>query len=443
MVQAIILQILLIAFNSVFSCAEIAVISMSDAKLKQMAQDGDKRAKKLLALTEEPSKFLATIQVAITLASLLGGAFAADNFADPLTELLITAGLPVTRAIVYPVILVIITLLLTYFSIVFGELVPKRLAMKKTEQIALGLSGVMYVMSKICAPLVWLLTKSTNGVLRLLGIDPDSDDDVVTEEEIKLMLAEGNEQGTIMEEESELINNVFDFTDMSVEQVSTRRRDVIFLYIEDGDEAWAKTIMESRHTYYPVCQDSPDNVVGILDTKDYFRSDDRSIGYMMEHAVNKPYFVPEEMRANSLFAEMKKSRNYFAVVLDEYGGMSGIVTLHDLIEELVGELEEEEAPPKPDDIAQIDEETWCIQGCAELEEVEEALGVSLPTDTFDTFSGFICEIICRVPEEGESFECESNGLEIQVKNVQDHLIDYAIVKKLPPEAEEDEDEEKE
>ncbi|MCD7846773.1 MAG: hemolysin family protein [Oscillospiraceae bacterium] len=443
MVQAIILQILLIAFNSIFSCAEIAVISMSDTKLKYMAQDGDKRAKKLLALTEQPSKFLATIQVAITLASLLGGAIAADNFADPLTELLISVGIPVTRAILYPVILVIVTLLVTYFSIVFGELVPKRVAMKKTEQIALGLSGFLYFMSKLCAPLVWLLTKSTNAVLKILGIDPDSNDEIVTEEEIKMMLAEGNEQGTIMEEESELINNVFDFTDMTAEQVSTRRRDVIFLYIEDGEEAWAKTIMESRHTYYPVCQDSPDNVVGILDTKDYFRSDDRSIDYMMEHAVNKPYFVPEEMRANALFAEMKKSRNYFAVVLDEYGGMSGIVTLHDLIEELVGELEEEEAPPKPDDIAELDEDTWCIQGCAELDEVEEALGVTLPTDTFDTFSGFICEIISRVPEEGESFQCESCGLLIDVKNVQDHMIDYAIVKKLLPEETEDEDEDKE
>lgn len=293
MVGAIILQVILIFMNAVFASAEIAVISMSDAKLRHMAQEGDKRARRLAFLTEQPAKFLATIQVAITLAGLLGGAFAADNFAGPLVSLLVRAGVPVPESVLHSAVLVVITLVLTFFSLVFGELVPKRIAMKKAEFMALGMSNMLCFVSKLFAPLVWLLSASTNGVLRVLGINPDEEDEVVTEEEIRMMLAEGKEQGTIQEEERRLIQNVFEFDDTSAEQVSTHRRDVVFLDVEDGEEVWAKTIQESRHTYYPVCEESADNVIGILDTKDYFRSENRTIDYLMEHAVDKPVFVPE------------------------------------------------------------------------------------------------------------------------------------------------------
>lgn len=429
MTGAILLQVILIFLNAVFASAEIAVISMNDRKLKHLTQEGNKKAKKLFSLTRQPAKFLATIQVAITLAGLLGGAFAADNFASPIVNMLVEAGVSIPVNILNSAVLVLITLVLTYFSLVFGELVPKRIAMKKTESLALGMSGILYFVSKLFAPLVWFLTASTNFILKVMGINPNEEGDVVTEEEIRMMLAEGNEQGSIQAEESEMIQNIFEFDDINVEQVSTRRRDVVALYLEDSEDTWEETIQESRFTYYPICRESMDDVVGILDTKDYFRLKDRNRKYIMEQAVNKPFFVPDGMRANVLFKKMKQSRNYFAVILDEYGGMLGIVTLHDLIETLVGDLEEEEAPPKEEAIEKVGENLWKIQGYADLKEVGEKLHADLPVDIYDTFSGFVCGAVDRVPEEGEQFSCESCGLKMEIKDVSKHIVTYALVEK--------------
>ena len=245
-----------------------------------------------------------------------------------------------------------------------------------------------------------------------------------------MMLAEGKEQGTIQNEESKLIQNVFEFNDTTAEQVSTRRRDLVCLNLEDNAEEWEKTIRECRFSHFPIIDSNQEDVVGILDTKDYFRSEDKSKEYVMKHAVDTPYFVPENMKANVLFANMKQTRIYFAVVLDEYGGMSGIVTLHDLVEALVGELEEEEMPAKPEDIERIAEGVWRIQGCAQLDEVSEVLNVEF-SEIFDTFSGFVWDAIGRVPAEAEKFSIEANGLKIDVENIKNHMVDYAIVRKIP------------
>ena len=293
MIGAFIIQIVLIAVNALFASSEIAVISMSEARLKILSEEGDKRAGRLLNLTKQPAKFLATIQVAITLAGLLGGAFAAENFADPIVDLILSLGVSAPRTALHSAVVFLITLVLTYFSIVFGELVPKRLAMKKTEALSLQLSGILYFMSKLCAPLVWLLTVSTNALLRLLGIDPNQNEEVVTEDEIKMMLMEGSQQGTIENDENEIIQNVFDMNDTSAEEVSTRRRDVVCLYLEDDMSVWAGTIRNSHYTYFPVCGESQDDVVGVLNTKDYFRLDDLSRKSVMKNAVDKPFFVPE------------------------------------------------------------------------------------------------------------------------------------------------------
>lgn len=435
MIGAILLQIALIFGNAVFASAEIAVISMNDAKLKHLSQEGNKRARKLEALTEQPARFLATIQVAITLAGLLGGAFAAENFAGPLVEALLALGVPVPRSVLHSVSVVIITLILTFFSLVFGELVPKRIAMKKPEALALGMSGMLFGVWKVCKPVVWLLTFSTNQILKLMGINPEEEDEVVTEEEIRMMLAEGKEQGTIRPEESQMIQNVFEFNDTPAEQAGTHRRDVVYLDTEDDKEQWEKTIQEYRYTCFPVCQGSRDNVIGVLDTKDYFRSADRSREYLMEHAVDKPFFVPETMRADTLLAKMKQNRNFFAVVLDEYGSMSGIVTLHDLLEELVGDLADDETEEKQADIQKLSDGRFKICGWAELSDVEEAMGVTLPQDEFDTFNGFVWSIIDRVPADGEQFTVQSRGLKIEVKNIRNHMVDWALVEKIEEEQE--------
>ena len=332
MIQPIILLIILIFLNAVFASAEIAVISTNEAKLKKMAGDGDKRAKRLCFLTEQPSRFLATIQVAITLAGLLQSAFAAENFAGPLVDLLISIGVAVPASVLHPICIVVITLILSYFNLVFGELVPKRLAMKKAESMALGMAGLLYTVSKVCKPLVWLLTISTNGILRLMGLNPDEEDDKVSEEEIRMLLMEGNEQGIIQETESEIIQNVFEFDDISVEEICTHRRDVVALYMDDTEEEWAKVIHDNRHTYYPICGKDLDDVIAVLDTKDYFRLENKSREYLLAKAADQAFFIPETMKANLLFRKMKESRTYFAVILDEYGGLCGIITLHDLWE---------------------------------------------------------------------------------------------------------------
>ena len=428
MLQSIILLVILIFLNATFASAEIAVISMNSAKLRKMTSEGDVRAKKLSYLTQQPARFLATIQVAITLAGLLQSAFAADNFADPLVAVLVNAGVPISQSILRNVSIIIITLILAYFNLVFGELVPKRLAMKKADSMALGMARMLYAVSKICKPVVWLLTVSTNGILKMFGMNPEEEDDKVTEEEIRMMLLEGNEQGTIQEEENNIIQNVFEFDDISVEEICTHRRDVVILDIDDSDKEWEETIFENRHTFYPICGRDSEDIIGILDTRDYFRLSDKSKKNLMDKAVDQPMFVPETMRANRLFRKMKESRSYFAVILDEYGALSGIITLHDLLEALVGELNEEEDPVKVEDIRKLNDDTWKIQGCAALEDVAEELDIELPVDEYDKFSGYICGVIGRVPDDDERFQCKNDLLDMEIHYVKNHIIGDVTVK---------------
>ena len=433
MVGSIILLIVLIFLNAIFASAEIAVISMNDAKLKKLTEEGNKKAIKLSKLTEQPARFLATIQVVITLAGFLNSAFAADYFADPLVDLFISQGVPVPRSVLSSVAVIIITVILSYFNLVFGELVPKRIAMKKTESLSLTLAGPLYTISKIFTPLVFLLTVSTNGVLRLIGIDPEESEEQVTEEEIRMMLSEGSQQGTIDQSETEMIQNVFDFNDISVEQICTHRIDVTSLDINDSLETWQGIIFESRHTFYPVYKENTDNIVGILNTKDYFRLENKSKEEIVKHAIDNPWFVPENMKANVLFQNMKTSRKYIAILIDEYGGMSGLITLHDLIEALVGDLYELEDAVQSPDILQIGENTWEIQGSADLEDVAETLDIELPTEDFDTYNGYVCDVIGRVPANGETFSCETEDLCIQVHTVINHRIgDSTVIKKAKP-----------
>ena len=428
--NAIILLIILIALNAMFAATEIAVISMNDVKLKNMAEGGDKRAIRLVNLTEQPAGFLSTIQVAITLASLLQSAVAAETFADQIVDKLLDAGVSIAPGVLHGVSIVVITLILSYFTLVFGELVPKRVAMKKTELIALGMSGILYGVAKAFAPIVWLLTKSTNGILRILRINPEEEDSSVTEESIKMMLAEGKEKGVIQPEEDELIQNIFEFDDITAEEMCTHRRDVIALSLSDDFEEWKKTIRESRHTKYPVCGDNLDDIVGVLDTRDYFMHPAGDKQQVVDNTVEKAMLVPESMKANSLFRKMQENREYFAVVIDEYGGMSGIVTLHDIMEALLGDLSEKESPIKPEEIEKLSEDKFVIQGSADLEDVAEALDIEMPIDVYDTFSGFICGVLGRIPEEGEKFKCQWEDWTITAHNVKHHIVESATIERV-------------
>ena len=429
MIERLVLLIVLIILNGFFSCAEIAVLQVGDTKLKKLAEEGNKDAIILLKLTEDPSRFLSTIQVAITLAGFLSSAFAADSFANPATRLLIKMGVPISESVLSPIVIVVITLILSYVNIVFGELVPKRLAQAYTEKISLSMAPVLQFAAVLFRPFVWLLTVSTNTVMKLMGINPEDIEDKVSEEDIIMMLDEGTENGTIEHQENEMIQNVFEFNDLTVEEVCTHRTDVAMLYYEDSDEVWRKTIYNNRFANYPICGEDDDDVIGILDTKDYFRLEDQSRDSIMKNAVDKPFFVSQNMKVSDLFQTMKRERKYYAVVIDEYGGMTGIVSMHDLIEALVGDLQEEDDLPEPEPIEAIGENEWIILGIADLEDVNEALKIDIPTEDADTFGGYIMGIIGTVPDDGSSFHLDTDTLEIDVAYIKNHRIGKTIVRK--------------
>ncbi len=423
-------QVVLIALNAIFASAEIAVLSINEAKLERMANEGSGKAKRLFKLTREPAKFLATIQVAITLSGFLGSAFAADNFSEPLVDWVLSLGVNLPRETLDAVAVIVITLILSYFTLIFGELVPKRLAMKKSEQIAMAISGLVSGIAVAFRPIVWFLSISTNLVLRLCGIDPNEAEDEVSEEEIRMMVDVGSEKGTIDTQEKEFIQNVFEFNDITAEEVAIHRTDVVMLWMEDDMADWEKTIYEERHTLYPVCDGSADNVIGILNAKDYFPIREKTRENILAAAVHPAFFVPETIKADVLFRNMKKSRNTMAVVLDEYGGMVGIVTMQDLVEELVGDLNDD--VPDLDDpepyLEKLEENTWEIHGNIALEILEEATGLELATEDYDTFTGMVFDALGAVPGDGEQkISLEFPNLIVRIQKIQAHQIEAATV----------------
>lgn len=422
-------QIVLIFLNAIFASAEIAVLSINETKLERMANDGNKKAKRLFKLTREPAKFLATIQVAITLSGFLGSAFAADNFSEPLVEWILSLGVKMPRATLDAIAVVVITLILSYFTLVFGELVPKRLAMKKSEAVAMGISGLVSGISVIFKPVVWFLSFSTNVVLKIIGIDPNEAEDDVSEEEIRMMVDAGSEKGTIDTQEKEFIQNVFDFNDITAKDVITHRIDVVGLWLEESDEEWAQTIHKSRHTLYPVCNETADDIVGVLNAKDYFRLQDKSRENVLNQAVTPAYFVPETIKADVLFKNMKATRNSMAIVVDEYGGMEGIVTFSDLIEELVGKIADEPEDEKIEPTAErIDEDHWEVKGNIILADLEKLTGVDLVNDDYDTLTGLVFSTLGAIPEDGENeIEIETDTMTILIKKVLEHQVESAFI----------------
>ncbi len=432
----LLLQVCLIALNAIFACAETAFLSINSARIEKMVEEGDKKtkkkAKKLQKLTKDSSKFLSTIQVAITLAGFLGSAFAADTFSEPLSDLIVKidwiAAHGITAGQIEPACVIVITLVLSFFSIVLGELVPKRMAMKNAEKVSLALSGFIRFTSCIFAPFVWVLTKTTNGILRMFGINPHEEEEAASEEEIRIILDTSSEKGTIDSMENEMIQNIFEFDDISISEVCTHRREVDMLYKEDSLEEWREKIIQSRHGFYPICGEDADDIVGVLNIKKFFRAECESIEDAIAKAAEKPYFVPENMKADVLFTNMKESRTYFAVVVDEYGGTSGVITIHDLLELLVGDMGDKE-DVKVEEIVNVGENEWNILGSASLEKVTEALGVEFDTEECDTFGGYIFGLLGEVPDDGTGLEIvtETDDLIIKTESVVDHHIESTVV----------------
>lgn len=433
----ILVQLLLIALNAVFAAAEIAVISMNDVRLSALTAAGNKKAKRLSKITSSPAKFLATIQVAITLSGFLGSAFAADNFADRLVDLIKKTGVGLSDSALRTLCVILITVVLSFLTLVFGELVPKRVAMKKAEPLALGISGLLGFISKLFAPIVWLLSVSTNGVLRLMGIDPNDNGETVTEEEIRMMIDAGSEKGTIDEEEKELLQNVFEFDDLTAGEIATHRTDVAILWIEEPED-WEQTIIDSRHTIFPVCHETADEIIGVVNAKDFFAL--RGDKTRLSSILRKPYLVPESVKADVLFSNLKKRHEQFAIVLDEHGGMEGVVTLTDILECIVGEFDEDslaENNGQPD-IVKVSDNLWRVSGGTSIDDVNEELDLTLDDEDYDTFGGYVLSILGAIPADNSTFTVEDENLAIRVLEVQDHRIEMTEVeKKIKEEPEED------
>lgn len=441
----LLLQVILIFLNAVFACAEIAVISITDAKLEKLGEEGNKNARKLQKLKKDPAKFLATIQVAITLSGFLGSAFAADNFSGMIVDWLVGLGVTIPVSTLDTISVIVITLILSYFTLVFGELVPKRVAMRKSEKLGLKMTPFISVISKIFYPLVWLLTKSTNGILRLFGIDPNAVDEEVSEEDIRMMVDAGSKKGTIDVEEKNLIKNVFEFDDLPVSSIQTHRTDVSVLWLEESPKEWDKRIRKDNHKVYPICGEDSDAIIGVLHSKEYFMLGTLDREVVMKKAVKKPYFVLETVKLDVLFKNMKETKNFFAVVLDEYGGMTGVVTIHDVIEALIGDIEDdvedEDNIPDIEEIEVNGERAYRVKGSAILKDIEKKLKLDISDCDCDTFSGFVFGELGSIPNDGCQMELKLKDITINLDEIEDHQLKRATVfinkKELPVEENEE------
>ncbi|WP_428909551.1 hemolysin family protein [Niallia sp. Krafla_26] len=399
----ILVLLVLILLNAFFAGSEIALISLNDNKVRMMADAGDKKSQMVHNLISQPSRFLATIQIGITLAGFLASAFAADSFASRLTAFLYEAGVPIAPDLLNTISVIVITLLLSYFTLVFGELVPKQIAMTKPEPIANLAVRPLTLLSKITAPFVKLLTLSMNVTVRLFGIDPNADDNEVTEEEIRMMVDAGEEKGTIQLTEKEMINNIFDFDIKTVSDIMTHRTNILAIPLDATLQETVQTVNKEKYTRYPVYAEDVDHIVGILHSKDLiqFLEDHvtRAKEFNLQEMIRDPHFVLESTKVDHLFREMQQNNIHLAIVIDEYGGTDGIVTIEDIIEEIVGNIFDEYDEPYVEEpgIMELDETTYLMDGTTNLYDVEDVIGRDLPTSEYDTLSGFLINLLGYIP----------------------------------------------
>ncbi len=425
MIYQLMIPFILILFNAYFAATEIAYISLNDAKISKQAKEGNKKAKQIEDMLKNPSKFLATIQIGITLAGFLSSAFASDAFADQLAPALNNLLPMISLEVWKGISIVIITIILSFFTLVFGELVPKRLAMKYYEKIAYATIGVIRAISTFTSPFVKLLTTSTNMVSKVFGVS-EEEEEIVTEEEIKMMIDEGEEKGTIEEEEKELLNNVFAFNDIIVSEVMTPRIDMFAIEINDDINELLDKIDEYKYSRIPVYEDTIDNVEGILFVKDILKTIRTRQQINIRDIMREPYFVPESKEIDELFRELQKSKQQMAIVIDEYGGTAGLITMEDIIEELMGNIFDEYDEDEID-YKKIDENTYLVSGSSTLYDIKRLLDVEIPEGDYETLSGYLLEKLGRIPEEDEKVVIEDGNLTFKVEDYEDKRIKYVKV----------------
>ncbi|MCC8120576.1 MAG: hemolysin family protein [Oscillospiraceae bacterium] len=432
----LILLLILIGLNALFAATEIAVISLSEPKLRRQAEEGDRRSARLLKLVRDPDRFLSTIQIGITLAGFLASAFAADGFSDRLVRWLVDRrGVAfVSEGTLNAVCVVAITVVLSFITLVFGELVPKRLAMKRPERVARATCGLVGALAAVFRPAIWLLSKTTNGILRLLRVDPASSGEEVSEDEIRMMVDIGEEKGAIETNEKEMIENIFEFNNTTAEDVMTHRTDMVMIQIEDAPGEILSVMESSGLSRFPVYRENADDIVGTINTRDYLFNAQRKHPLTLKELLRPAYFVPESVRTDVLFRDMQSRKVHIAIVVDEYGGTSGLVTMEDLLEEIVGNIYDEFDPQDEQDITQLEETLWRVAGSTELEQLAEALDIELPEDEeYGTLGGLVFSKLSLIPEDGSRLEVDACGLHIQVEELTDRRVEWALLSKLPTE----------
>ncbi len=437
------LLLVLILVNAFFAMSEMAIVSLNDAKIEKMAEDGHKKAKMVLNLTKNPTRFLSTIQIGVTLAGFLTSASAATAFAEMLTNA-ITRAFNVPENIISPVSVVLITIVMSYFSLVLGELAPKRIGMQVPEKIAFAVVKPLLVISKITAPFVKFLSISTNAVVRLLGFDPNANEEVVTEEEIRMMVDVGGEKGVIEDDQKEMINNIFEFDDMDAGDVMTHRTDVVAADVNDITlDEFITLAIENGRSRIPLYDEDIDNIVGIVYVKDLLKyvGKEVKVKTTLKNIMREPYFVPETKACGELFKEMRLKRIQMAVVVDEYGGTAGIVTLEDIVEAVMGNIQDE-YDEEEEEISKIDENTFTVDGTIDIEEIDELIGKELPEGDYETLAGFIMDELQCIPKSGEMNEVFFENVKFTVLEVEDRRIEKIKVE-ITPVSEEDENSESE
>lgn len=428
---AIITLIVLIIINAFFAASELAFVNLNENKIKRKAELGDKNALKIDQLISNSSHFLSTIQIGITLAGFLSSAFAADFFARPLSEMLFDLGVPIPLGTLNTISVVVITIVLSYFTLVFGELVPKQLALKKAEIIAKFAVGPISLLAKICSPIVKFLTFSIHLILRLLRVDPNDVSELTTEEDIRLMIDISGKSGTINKSEQTMIDNVFEFDDKLVSDIMTHRTEFVALSYDLDFKQVIQQINQFRYTRFPVYQESKDNIIGVLHVKDLFAHLDQSKdgSFELEKVMRQPFFIFEWQPIDVVFANMRNHNIHIAIVLDQFGGTEGLITIEDIIEEIVGEIASESIEPGHlnEEFTQIAENQYRVDGTFRLWELQDALNIELPIDEFETVSGFVIDQIGYIPKEDDRPTIYYKQLSFEVKSVIENRIESILV----------------
>lgn len=443
--SSIIFQLLIIVLltlvNAYFAASEMAIVSVNKTKLKNLSQSGNKKAALVENLIDEPTAFLSTIQVAITLAGFFNSASAATGISKLLGNALEQLSVPYAQTIA----MIVITVLLSFITLIFGELVPKRMALQNAEKFSMFCARPILVISKLLSPFIKILSVSTKIILRLFGMKDDNVEESLSREEIRSVVNSGRENGVFNETETEMINNLFEFDDIEADEIMTPRTDVFCIDVNSPAEKYIDELMKMHYSRIPVYEDTVDNIIGILNIKDFvIEAYNHNYNYNdvnIRKILRKPYFVLETHKIDKLFKEMQKTHHHIALLLDEYGGFSGIVTMEDLVEEITGDIADEYDKIDTPDIIKIDDTHYLLDGLAPLDELEDKFSLNVENDDYDTISGFLLDKLGRVLDDGETAKVTYKNFDFDILKVEDKHIEKVKLSINPIKTDENQDEE--